>query len=289
MNGQTPKISNLPFSPAWIPVLLMFVLLPVAAHLGLFSTFYITLTTKIFIFCVLLLGFDLLAGYTGMVSFGHAMFFGLGTYTAALSLLHIAPDIWLAIGIAVASCLLVSVIVGFLSIRTHGVYFIFITLAFAQFFHLLAFHWIAVTGGDNGLPGIPSSHLLGDLFPIDLGGLAGALFAHEQNYVGSELLHWLTSAEIIITTWLGGVGTLIGPIRIVQHNSFSIVGSAADGSAKASAYPVDTRVFIEANETDQTINDLIRMGEQTCFLHAAMSNPCPSNVRGELNGKSLSL
>lgn len=81
----------------------------------------------------------------------------------------------------------------------------------------------------------------------------------------------------------------IGSIRIVQHNLFSIEGSAADDSAKAAAHPVDTHVFIEANETDRTINDLIRMGEQTCFLHAAMSNPCPSNVRGELNGKSLSL
>lgn len=276
MNGQAPKISNLPFSPTWIPVLLILVFLPVVANLGLFSTFYITLTTKIFIFCILLLGFDLLAGYTGMVSFGHAMFFGLGAYTAALSLLYIAPDIWLAIGIAVASCLLVGVVVGFLSIRTHGVYFIFITLAFAQFFYLAAFHWIAVTGGDNGLPGIPSSNLLGNLIPIDLGdrtnfyyfafvfvilsyivcrrivnspfgrtlvgirenqermqflgynvarykwaafiisggfgGLAGALFAHQQNYVSAELLHWLTSAEVIIMTWLGGVGTLIGPM-----------------------------------------------------------------------------
>ena len=272
MNANTliPKAGRLTISAMWVPVLLLFLLVPWAVSLGLFSSFYINLITKIFIYAIFLLGFDLLAGYTGLVSFGHAMFFGLGAYTSGLTLVHLAPSLLLGIVLSLVLCSLVGVVVGFLSIRTQGVYFIFITLAFAQFFRLVAFHWSALTGGENGLPGIPADTFLGidraanyyyfvfavlvlcyilarrivaspfghtlvgireneermkflgynvdhykwASFVISgaFGGLAGALFAHSQRYVSTDLFNWLTSADVIIMTWLGGVGTLIGPM-----------------------------------------------------------------------------
>lgn len=74
----------------------------------------------------------------------------------------------------------------------------------------------------------------------------------------------------------------IDSIRIVQHNGFDVADS---GHADA----VDTHVFIDAEEADDVINNLVRMGERTCFLHAAMRGTCPSVVRASLNGQPLTL
>jgi len=277
-NAVQNKSFHWSVASAWLLVGAILLFVPLGAALDWYSHFYINLVIKIFIFGIFLLGFDLLAGYTGLVSFGHAMFFGLGAYTTGLLLLNgesllgipAAVSILTAMLLSVLVCVLVGVLVGFLSIRTHGVYFIFITLAFAQFFHLLAFQWVDVTGGENGLPGIPPSTFLGIdqyvnyyYFVLALlagcyllirrivhspfgrtlvgireneermkflgynvarykwaafilsgafAGLAGALLTQSQRYVSTDLFEWLTSAEVIIMTWLGGVGTLIGPV-----------------------------------------------------------------------------
>lgn len=131
----------------------------------LWSEFYVNLTTKVFIFGIFLFGFDLLAGYTGMVSFGHAMFFGLGAYIAGLLLLHIAPSLFLALLTGTLAASIAGYAIGFLAIRTKGVYFVFITLAISQFFYLVAFHWDSLTGGDNGLPGFPELSINAPLLP----------------------------------------------------------------------------------------------------------------------------
>ena len=81
----------------------------------------------------------------------------------------------------------------------------------------------------------------------------------------------------------------VDSIRIVQHNAFSLTGSRADGSARAGAAPVNTQVFIEADEPAEAIDNLVRVGERTCFLHAAMRASYPSRVRATLNGEALAL
>jgi uncharacterized OsmC-like protein len=77
--------------------------------------------------------------------------------------------------------------------------------------------------------------------------------------------------------------------RIVQDNIFTVTGSAADWSRMAHAHPVNTQVFLEANEPNQKAQKTVSMSERTCFLHAAMRGNHQSNIQAELNGKALSL
>lgn len=254
-------------------LLVALIALPLGAE-RLFSEFYVDLATKIYIYGLFLLSFDLLAGYTGLVSFGHALFFGLGAYVAALTLLHVVGSFWAGLATALVAAFLVAVPVGFLAIRTRGVYFVFITLAFAELFYLIAFHWLPVTGGENGLTRIPPAALGPQGLVLDrpvrsyylalaslvagyvlcralvtspfghvlvgirenqermefmgydvarvkrrvfvlsgmLAAAAGALFAAYQRFVSPDVMHWLTSADAVVMTWLGGVGTLVGPV-----------------------------------------------------------------------------
>ena len=125
-----------------------FVLLP-------FLTPYRSLATEMIIFAIFALGYDILFGYTGLLSFGHAIFFGIGAYTTGLVLVRLVPSLFVALTIATAVGLAVAFIVAFLSIRKKGIYFVMITLAFCQMFYFIAFKWTSLTGGDNGFHGVP--------------------------------------------------------------------------------------------------------------------------------------
>ena len=124
-----------------------------------FLTPYHSLATEMLIFAIFAVGYDIAFGYTGLLSFGHAMFFGMGAYGTGLVLLRVAPSLSLALAIAIAMSLLFSFIIAFLSIRKRGIYFVMITLGFCQMLYFIAFKWTALTGGDNGLHGIPRTSL----------------------------------------------------------------------------------------------------------------------------------
>jgi branched-chain amino acid transport system permease protein len=136
---------------------LLLVLVPLAlAPLGvgrLYSAYYLNLATWIFIFGLFAAALDLALGYGGLVSFGHAGFFGLGAYAAALSLRHLAASFWLAGLMGVLAAAALAALVGWLAIRTRGVYLAMLTFAFAQLFYEIAVKWVNVTGGSDGLPG----------------------------------------------------------------------------------------------------------------------------------------
>src|SRR5512135_3340379 len=118
-------------------VLLILLLLPLGSG-RLFSDFYIALCLRIMIFGILMLGFDLLAGYCGLVSFGHAMFFGTGAYAAALTWKYYTDSIWLGMLLGLGLNTIVGYVLGLLVVRTRTVYFIFLTFAFSQFFFVTA-------------------------------------------------------------------------------------------------------------------------------------------------------
>ncbi len=105
---------------------------------------------------------NLLVGYTGMVSFGHGMFFGFGAYCFGLSMQRLGVSIPVAILLTVASTAVLAAIVGAISIRLKDIYFAFITLAFQMLLHSLIIAWVPLTGGDQGLMGgIPRPEFLG--------------------------------------------------------------------------------------------------------------------------------
>jgi branched-chain amino acid transport system permease protein len=108
--------------------------------------------TEILIWGLLAMSSDILIGYTGMVSFGHSAFFGLGIYGAAAALLTVQPpNLWLAILYGLASSAAVATFVAYFSTRLRDIYFAITTLIFSQIFYVIIFTWTEVTGGENGL------------------------------------------------------------------------------------------------------------------------------------------
>ncbi|MGB6322850.1 MAG: branched-chain amino acid ABC transporter permease, partial [Xanthobacteraceae bacterium] len=150
----------------WLPELAMAVALVVLpfgfdAWLGSADLF-----TRILIWGIFGLGFDLLFGRTGLLSFGQAAFYGTGGFvTAYLLTSGSLANVWLAMAVGIAAASAFSVVVGFLALRRIGIYFAMITLAFGELSYFLEnsplSNW---TGGENGLPGVPAP-------TIDLAGL----------------------------------------------------------------------------------------------------------------------
>ncbi len=101
------------------------------------------------------LGLNLCIGYTGLVSFGHSTWFGIGAYAAGLIQLHLFPgEIWLPIVLSMVVVAFASTLVGIIILRRRGVYFSLLTLALAALTYTTAFRWSAVTGGEDGLGGL---------------------------------------------------------------------------------------------------------------------------------------
>jgi ABC-type branched-subunit amino acid transport system ATPase component/ABC-type branched-subunit amino acid transport system permease subunit len=120
------------------------------------------LATELALFAMAGLGFNLLLGYTGLVSFGHGAFFGLAAYSAALLQIHVTNGgvvIPVLFGTLVAA--LCGLVIGFLILRRRGVYFSLLTLAFTAMIFYIVFRWTSFTGGENGLGGIKRGPLLG--------------------------------------------------------------------------------------------------------------------------------
>jgi branched-chain amino acid transport system ATP-binding protein len=124
----------------------------------------LSLGTEIVVFTLLAIAYNLLMGYTGLVSFGHSAFFGLGGYGAGLVQIHLVKGMLLPLAAGVAAATLAGSVIGFLLMRKRGVYFSLLTLAFTQMFFYAVYGATGVTGGENGLGGI-------ERFPLSLGPL----------------------------------------------------------------------------------------------------------------------
>jgi branched-chain amino acid transport system permease protein len=119
-----------------------------------FSGQVVSLLITALIWALFAMSLDVILGYTGLISLGHALFYGLGAYTVLLTLIHVSPSAFVALGLAVVASAAVAWVVGHLAIRVSGVYFVMITLAFAEVAHEALFK-LDVTGGSNGLFGAP--------------------------------------------------------------------------------------------------------------------------------------
>ena len=133
--------------------------LPWALH-AFGQDFYISFATRILIYAMAAASLNLVLGYGGMVSFGHAAFFGAGAYMVGILAAEGITSLWIAWPAAVALAALAALVIGAISLRTRGVYFIMITLAFAQMMYYI-FVSLKAYGGDDGLslPGRSSTGL----------------------------------------------------------------------------------------------------------------------------------
>jgi branched-chain amino acid transport system permease protein len=258
----------------WVGFAVVLVLL--AAAPVVLPEFWRHFLTEILIWGLLAMSSDVLIGYTGIVSFGHSAFFGLGMYGAAAALLLVAPpDLWLALVFGLVGAAAVAAFVAYFSTRLRDIYFAITTLIFSQIFYVIIFTWTSVTGGENGLifsrprfgiPGLAAvsfSPLTLDWFvlavvagsylllrrlmqspfgmvlqsireneartraigyPVErykivavmisglFAGLAGVLYALQNEFAAPDFVFFLVSGEAIIYNVIGGIGTLVGPI-----------------------------------------------------------------------------
>ncbi len=114
-----------------------------------------SLSSEILIYSLGAVSFNILLGYTGLLSFGQAAFFGSGAYLTGLFLIHLGwhPALILILSGVIGA--LFAAVIGFLSIQQVGIYFVMLTLAFNQLAFFLAYQWKTVTGGDDGLMNVP--------------------------------------------------------------------------------------------------------------------------------------
>ena len=134
---------------------------------------YTELATRIVVMGLAAMSLNFLLGFTGVLSFGHAAYFGLGAYGAAMAIKYLGAGTIPAIGLGVVIATIAAMIIGALIIKLRGVYFAMVTIAFGQVFYFIAFRWNAVTGGDDGLTGW---HRL----PIDFGFAQPRHFSKRQ-------------------------------------------------------------------------------------------------------------
>jgi branched-chain amino acid transport system permease protein len=258
----------------WIGFCVVIGLLAVAPYV--LPEFWRRFLTEILIWGLLAMSSDILIGYTGIISFGHSAFFGLGMYGAAAALLATdPPNLWLALSCGLVAAGLVAAFVAFFSTRLRDIYFAITTLIFSQIFYVIIFTWTAATGGENGLtfsrphfaiPGLfnirfttttlhwfvlaavalsylllrritrsPFGMVLQSIreneartraigYAIErykivavmlsglFAGLAGVLYALQNEYAAPDFVFFLVSGETVIYNVIGGIGTLVGPI-----------------------------------------------------------------------------
>ena len=244
----------------------------VVPHLGV-PTFYVSLLTQTWIYAIVAMSLDLLIGFTGLVSFFQAAFFGAGAYAVAIAATRYNVTAFLPLlGLSMITSVVAAATMGLVALRADGVGFIIITIALNQILWGLAYQWVSMSGGDNGITGfirppvgsidVSSNtgyyHLclilmllvlallvaivrspfglvlrgvretprrmralgynvwlyryLALLIAAAIAGLAGALYAWYNQFVGPGDLSLDLSTQMLIIVILGGIGTLYGQI-----------------------------------------------------------------------------
>ncbi|MDP3410283.1 branched-chain amino acid ABC transporter permease [Bosea sp. (in: a-proteobacteria)] len=211
--GRRPVVAILLFA--------LLALLPVAVSLGL-PSHWLTLVTRAMIFGIAALSLDLILGVGGMVSFGHAAFVGIGAYATGIMITEGQTEALLILPVVLVICALFGAVTGFVSLRTRGVTFIMITLAFGQMVYFLA-QALSAYGGDDGLTLYERSTVLGfDLFKNRIGffyvvlGVLLACYALVSVIVASRFGRVLRAARENATR-VSVTGFHVSRIRLVAY------------------------------------------------------------------------
>src|SRR5438128_12132390 len=127
--------------------------------LWLESPYFLHVVIMAGIFGILALSLNLLLGYTGQLSLGHAAFFGIGAYTSALLTLRLEWSFWPALPAAIVAAGIAGWAIGRLALKLRGAYFVLVTISFAGVVALVSINWMELTNGPLGLPGVPAPEL----------------------------------------------------------------------------------------------------------------------------------
>ena len=265
MSAPLPQRVAARHALAWLALIAVLALVPLT---GSYAT---GLAAEVLVFAIFAMSLDLLIGYTGLLSFGHAAFFGASAYTVVILGVHLGLSGWIGFVAGIVVSALLAAVIGFFSIRVSGIPFLMLTMAFAQLLMSISIKWRSVTGGTDGLSGFRRPSLfglslderhvqfyvvaagfvlvlwflrrliaspLGSIFigireneqrmraagyPVQrfklvaftmagaIAGVGGGLYALQNAFVSSDILHWSLSGDAIIMVILGGAGTIVGP------------------------------------------------------------------------------
>jgi branched-chain amino acid transport system permease protein len=207
------------------------------------SSYQLGLLTKMLIFAIFAMSLNLILGYGGLPSLGHAAYFGVAAYAVGLLALRGLPNFWLALVAGLAAATLTAALFGLLALRTHGAYLLMITLALAQVLWGIAFGWRSFTGGDDGLAGVPRPaaglpwsladdvrfyYLVAIGFALSVGLLAllvsspfgRALVGIRESERRMEVLGYNTWAHKYVAFVLAGALAGVAGILFVYYNRF---------------------------------------------------------------------
>ena len=167
---------------------------------------YQELGTRVLVMALAAMSLNFLLGFTGVLSFGHAAYFGLGAYGAGMVIKYLVPSTPLGILAGVAIGTLAAAIVGALIVRLRGVYFAMVTIAFGQVFFFIAFRWNDVTGGDDGLSGWKRQ-------PVDLGFTRIDILGNDKAFYYLVLLCFAIAAGVMAALLRSPFGRSLLAIR----------------------------------------------------------------------------
>ncbi|MBI3031803.1 MAG: branched-chain amino acid ABC transporter permease [Candidatus Rokubacteria bacterium] len=150
---------RLPLLPRHRQIGLGIILLLLIVSPPFLSSFLLSLLTQALIYGVLAMSLDLLVGYLGLPSLGHAAYLGLGAYSVGVLTTRYGANSWLALAVGLLLAMAVAAVFGLVALRATGVYFLMITLALGMVIWGLAHRWVSMTQGDNGISGVPRPDL----------------------------------------------------------------------------------------------------------------------------------
>jgi len=200
---------------------------------------YPGLATQILIVSIATIGFNLLLGYAGLLSYGQAAFYGVGSYVALLSVSRFFPthpNFWLALALAVGFVTLMAVLIGMLVVRLYGIYFALLTLAFAQMFFFVVFKWHDLTQGDDGLQAITAPPLALGFTSLDLTTTLPALDLGPFGNL-ADVHYWYVFAAIVMFAVLAFTRAL------VRSQFGEVLGAIRDNEERSTFVGFDPRRY----------------------------------------------
>src|SRR5579863_8785018 len=167
---------------------------------------YVELGTHVVVYALAAMALNFLLGYTGVLSFGHAAYFGLGVYGAGLTIKYLVPSTLAGMAVGVLTGLAAAAVIGLLIVRLRGIYFAMVTIAFGQVFYFIAYRWNTVTGGDDGLSGWNRQ-------PIDFGFAKLDILHNERAFYYFVLFFFISAIAIMAALLRSPFGRTLLAIR----------------------------------------------------------------------------
>ncbi len=167
---------------------------------------YTALGSQVLVLALAAMSLNFLLGFTGVLSFGHAAYFGLGLYGAGLTIKYLVPNTLVGMALGVGVGTIAAAIIGLLIVRLRGIYFAMVTIAFGQVFYFIAYRWNAVTGGDDGLSGWQR-------VPIDLGLFKADILGNDRLFYYFVLVFFAVAIAIMAALLRSPFGRTLLAIR----------------------------------------------------------------------------